>query len=124
MKPIDRPLDPPGGGFGGGQNPPDDEDDSVKEGQKGDVPGNVVPKDIIVDVNIEGDPADAVEIDVDVDVDLDLVVNVPGLGPVVVSYDRGDGRQPAEYALPTGKYLIGLDPETGLWDVFVAADVA
>ncbi len=42
--------------------------------------------------------------------------------PVMVSFDRGDGQEPAQVALPTGTYLIGVNPETELWDLFVTAE--
>jgi hypothetical protein len=42
--------------------------------------------------------------------------------PVVVSFDRGDGAEPAQVALPTGTYMIGVNPDTELLDLFVAAE--
>jgi hypothetical protein len=41
--------------------------------------------------------------------------------PVVIAFDRGDGKQPAQVALPTGTYAVAVNPETQLWDLFVAA---
>lgn len=42
--------------------------------------------------------------------------------PVLVSFDRGDGAEPAQVALPTGTYMVGVNPDTELLDLFVAAE--
>lgn len=45
-----------------------------------------------------------------------------GRFPVVVSFDPGNGGEPSQVALPSGSYMIGVNPETGLWDLFLAAE--
>jgi hypothetical protein len=42
--------------------------------------------------------------------------------PLVVSFDPGNGGEPAQVALPSGTYMIGVNPESGLWDLFLAAE--
>jgi hypothetical protein len=41
--------------------------------------------------------------------------------PVVISFDPGN-EEPVQLALPTGDYMIAVNPETELWDLFVAAE--
>jgi hypothetical protein len=37
--------------------------------------------------------------------------------PVLIAFDRGDGGEPAQVALPSGTYAIATNPQTGLWDL-------
>lgn len=40
--------------------------------------------------------------------------------PLVVEFDQGRGGEPAQRLLEDGTYRIGIDPDTGLWDMFAA----
>jgi hypothetical protein len=45
-----------------------------------------------------------------------------GRFPLVVGFDPGNGGEPAQVVLPSGSYMIGVNPETGLWGLFLAAE--
>jgi len=47
-----------------------------------------------------------------------------GRFPITVAFDRGDGKEPAEVALPNGTYRIGISPATKLWDLFAAPEAS
>jgi hypothetical protein len=38
--------------------------------------------------------------------------------PMTISFDRGDGSEPAEVTLPNGTYRVGISPDTGMRDLF------